>query len=225
MADASYDFGVSSIFGTLTGWLPQGNATITKAKDRASVDNGMGDEAASKLHNGRTEVSQSFKGADPTVAPTVPPVIGGLMGGYLVTRIELGTTGTDVPTMTITGHQHDANAHGNDRRQATHGITVPAFGAKDFLGGTLSAVEVTSSKCVIEVQHVDVTGQSGEHAAGENYKGMLTVSQDYLGDATTEANLTASGWDVTPKTQTPQQANFETSSVTAVKAFALATPE
>ena len=225
MADKDIQWGSSSSFGTIAGFNPQGD-NYTSGYQRASSDDGNGDETASKLYDRRIDRNQTFKGASATTVGVIPPIIGAICGSVLLTRIEIKTSGTDFPTLSLTGHQHGSNAHANDRRQAAHGIVLAvAFGAQDFLGSTYDGddVELVESTAVISVQHKDEPGQNGEHATGQNYKGMIEVTQEYLGDGEDKA-LVGTGWDkVSVDVKDDPQGNQHTT-IHAQKAFSLSAP-
>lgn len=225
MADMDIQWGSTSSFGSIAGFNPQTD-NYSSGYQRASSDDGNGDESASKLFDRRIDRSQAFVGASATTVGTIPPIIGCICGSVLLTRIEIKTSGTNFPTLNLTGHQHATNPHANDRRQAAHGIVLSvAFGAQDFLGSTYDGddVELVESTAVISIQHKDEPGQFGEHAVGQNYKGMIEVTQEYLGDGE-DKPLVASGWDkVTIDVKDDPQGNQHTT-IHAQKAFSLSTP-
>lgn len=224
MADLEIEFGSPSIFGTIAGFVPNDASGISANWDRAVAYGQMGDEAASKLYNAIYERNQTFKNASATTPGTVPPTIGALLGDALLTSIEIRTTATDFPTMALTGHQHPSHPHANDRRQAAHGIALTvAFGAQNFLGDD-SGLELQSSTCRIVVDHVDEPGQTGDHAAGQNYNGRIELTQEYLGMYADEGDFESTGWDIQSIVpgKTPQ--GFAKTTVTAIKPLTLSTP-
>lgn len=227
MADKAYEFGArQSPFGAQTGWNIGDNSTTTN-RSRAASTNGMLDETGSKLYDERYDSTCKYTQTDPENIGTIPPVIGALVGGALLTEITIETTATDVPHMTLTGHQHDQNPHINDRRQAAHGITLDrAFGTTDFLKPP-SAIpgEVIKSTCKISVQHVDEPGKTGDHADGDNYNGKINVTQEYLGDVSgLDPAIDDGTWDITSIVPTKVSGGVIKTTVTAEKAFALAWP-
>jgi hypothetical protein len=221
MADMGIQFGTGSQFGTLTGWAAQ-SPTITVAEQRANALGEAGDEVAFKLYDKRTDVSQEFVASNAATAPTVPANIGDLLGGNIVTGISISTSATDFVKMTLTGHNHDANAHAA-LRKVEHGISLSkAFGAIDFLGGTAgSAATVESSTCDISCQHEDIQTEDGAHAAGQNYDARIQVTVTWNGVPTTVA---ASGWSVTSVETKPNPQGFLQTTVTAEKALTLPAP-
>lgn len=228
MADLEIDFGSPSIFGTITGFVPNDAQGQSVSDSRAVAYGQYGDEAASKLYDTMFEYSQTFKNASATTPGTVPATIGALLGSgsntVLLTSIEIRTQATDFPTIALAGHQHGTHPHANDRRQAAHGIALSvAFGAQNFLGDN-SGLELQSSTCRIVVDHVDEPGQNGAHAAGQNYNGRIELTQEYLGGENGHGAFDSTGWDVisiVPGT-TPQ--GFAKTTVTAIKPLTLSTP-
>ena len=211
----------------MTGWNC-GDYTRTESASRNASTDGMLDETGSKMYDHRYDYSQKYTGTDPTVVPTVPAIIGAVLEYKLLTEITLETSATDVPHMTLVGHNHQENEHVDDRRQAAHGITLArAFGATDFLGAPAGLPgEVVKSTCKISVQHVDEPGGVGEHASGDNYKGKINVTQEYLGDVSGGDPIVHDGtWDILTIVPTKVSGGVVKTTVTAEKAFPLAYPE
>jgi hypothetical protein len=218
---ASIQFGVSaSPFGAPSGWVPRGPA-ISVVKDRANVLNGTGNEAASVLHNERTEVTQDFEPASSTAAPTVPPTIGALLGDVILTGIAISTSATGFITMTLTGHQHAINPHGNDLQQVAHGISLSkSFGSIDFFGATGGAnSDVESSSITIACQHIDVQNGDGNQLVGENFDARISGSTTWHGVPSTNVS---GDWDVTNVETTENNTGFIQTTITAEKPLTLA---
>lgn len=220
MAEASINFGTSSKFGTLTGWAAQ-DANPATSTQLARTLNETGDEAASQLFDTKTDITQTFKAAV-AGAVTLPAAIGALLGGYILTGINISTTWNDFATIVLSGHNHAVNPHANTLRQAAHGITLTAgFGATAFLGATAGPAVLQSSTCNITIQHVDKNGATGDHAAGQNYDCVITVTETWQGTPTTNAG---SGWKVTNVTAPESNTDLVGTVVTAQKSIALALP-
>lgn len=211
------DFGSAQPFGTLTGWNYT-SATITTDKQRANALDHIGNEAASNLYDETTNVTASLV-ASSSSAPTIPPSIGAKVGDYILTSIQVNTTRGEAATMTLTGHNHTANAHTGSEKSVAHGITLAGgFGSKDFMAGTAgSNASVKSGSITIECQHADETDGSGSHLVGENYTPMLTAETEWVGVPSAAAE---SGWDVTSKPNPTENAGFETTTVSGTKALA-----
>jgi len=222
MAEATVGFGCTSIFGEQTGWNPQ-NYTKKTSKQRARSLGGTGNETGSKLYDEKTDASQNFEAATVT-APTVAEIIGALVGGYILTAINLVTSATAMATMALTGHNHGSNAHANTLMQAAHGVTLDSgFGAQDFLEGTAGDnAEVESGNLTIALQHRDkVGGNAGAHFIGQNYDCMMTATVTWIG---TPSAVSDGTWGVTESDETTGNTEDEKHTYTGTKSVALAPP-
>lgn len=217
MADKAITFGAGTAgFGAQTGWAlqePSGN----NQKDRAVVLDNVGTEVRSQLYNDRTEYSSNYiQSAD---SATVPAAVGAVINSILCTSIELGTTGEGFKTMTLSGHQHAANAHTSGMTTFTHGITVgAAFGASSFIGGadTAGNAAVQSSNLTISCEHTDINDANGGHLSGQNYGGKMEGSSTWAGTLTTNAD---SGWDVTGNESKQSNTGFLETTISAAKSL------
>ena len=193
MAEPTITFGAAQSFGALTGWAEQSSDSGV-AQDRAFTLGAAGDELVSKVSNTRTEVSTPYK-ADDDGAVAPPANIGAVVNSIVLTQIQINTTKNDFATMTLTGHNHAANAHADaTTKQIAHGITLAAgFGAEDFLGGTAGDnADVDSSSITISVQHTDIEDADNAHLTGQNYNGKITAETVWNGVPTTAVGA---GWD------------------------------
>ncbi len=211
MPEPTITFGAAQSFGALTGWGEQSTSSDVM-KDRAAALDNVGNEAASKVFNQRTEVSATYK-AQSTSAPTVPAAIGALVNSLIATSIALTTSQSDFAQMVLGGHNHAANAHTSSPalRTGTHGVTLSlGFGATDFLGGTAgSNASVMSSTCTITCQHADEMDNDGDHQVGQNYTATLDATVTWLGVPTTA--IGGAGWDnVSVRTETNNQGFLQT---------------
>jgi hypothetical protein len=223
MAEPTITFGTTSLFGTVTGW-EAGNSSISATLQRANALASKGNEVASALFGDATNATQEFATASGTVAPTIPATLGKLCGGYVLTGISITTSATDFVKMSLTGHNHTENAHADTLQQGAHSITLSsAFGAVDWFSNTLGDNAcVDSSSISITCQHRDVNcGTDGDHFIGENYNGHISATVTYHG---VPSDLSSTGWDVTSTDTTGENTGFAKTTVTAEKAFALATP-
>ena len=210
-------FGSEQPFGALTGWNYT-SASVTVEKKRANALDEIGNEDASQLYDEMTNVTASFVAAS-TTAPTIPPSIGAVLNGYIVTSIQVTTDREAFATMTLTGHNHAANAHSGSEKSVAHNLTLASgFGAKDFMAGTAgSNASIKSGTVTIECQHADETDSSGGHLVGENYTPMITAETEWVGVPSAAAE---SGWYVTSKPNPTSNTAFETYSVSGTKALA-----
>ena len=219
MAEPAITFGAAASFGTVAGWAEQSSAP-SLVKDRASALGATGNEAASVLHNERTEVSTPYKATLAASSPTIPAVIGAVVNSILLTGISVSTTSGDFASMTLTGHQHTTNPH-TAEPTCTHGYAVTVgFGAQDFLGGTASAnSDVDSSTLNITCQHIDVLGAAGDHLCGQNFNAMVEAETVWNGVPTTGAKA---GWDKGSTETRTTNTGFLQTIVRGTKALVLA---
>ncbi len=215
MADKVIQFGATSPFGNFTGWEPQG-ATVEENKSRATALNDKGDEISASLYDTKTEVSCKYICNSDT--NTIPSEIGSVLEGYVLTSISIETSADAYATMTLTGHKHSQNSH-ETLRKAQHGITLTkAFGVVDFTGDSEGTNDSPiSSSVTISCEHVDQIDKDGNHLVGENYGGKIEVKTTYLGDHT----VTATGFDVTVKSNVDENTGFFKKEVTAIKKLQL----
>jgi len=216
MTDKANVFGSGTNgFGALTGWALQ-EPSDNLQKDRANALDNLGNEAASKLFNTRTETTSTYKAVADSAA--IPTAVGAMVNGIHLTQIEVSTTQEDFATMTLTGHQHDNNAHDSATGQSfTHGITLTtAFGATSFIGGadTTSAAAVQSGSITIATDHVDVNDAVGEHLSGKTHNGRMEGNTVWTGALTANAD---SGWDVTSVETAFSNQGFQQTTVSATQ--------
>lgn len=220
MAEPTITFGASNGFGSFAGWdLVSDSAT--QVDDRATTLDADGNEAASTTYNGRIEYTSTYRCNNNT--NTVPATIGALENSRVLTQIQIKTSNTDYAEMTLTGHQHDANAHADTLHQAAHSITVSAaFGAQDFLGGTAGDnAAVASGEVTIAVEHDDIEGATGGHLIGENYHGTIKATTTWSGVPTTAVGA---GWDTTSVESPVSNTGFAQTVAAAEKGLDLAAP-
>lgn len=222
MPEPSLYFGTNSKFGTLSGWAAQDGAPSTN-KQLARVLGEMGDEAASALYDEKTEVSQNFTATSPTSAIPAALKIGAVIGGNVVTGIHIQTVWNDYAKLSLTGHNHAANPHTDTLRQASVDSLALAsgWGATEFLGATAGDAVLQSSDANIVCQHVDINGASGDHANGQNYDCVVTVTETWYGIPTVAAG---SGWKVTSIVKNEKNTDYVSVTVTAQKSLTLAAP-
>jgi hypothetical protein len=233
MADATINFGASD---TATFNLSDsintdyGNALFicqsSSDDDQASyatVSSVNGDELQrSAGFDNKNEVSATYKWNSTSGLGSALPKVGAIQGSAVVTSINVDSTNDDFPTITISGHLHDTNSHDTvANTPATFSwpsstpdvvsVITGAFGAYDFLVVSdtgSSGAAVASSSVTFECDHEDVNGALGEHLAGENYNGRLSVSQTCNGQP--DAVDTASNWNITSDNASRENTGFET---------------
>lgn len=222
MSEPVIQFGVTpaNTFGSVAGWKMQ-RAGKTSNKDRDQALGETGNEEASALFAAKDDYTANLKCVSNT--NTVPENIGALVGNSVLTSIAIATNNKSHASMDLSGHNHPANAHADTLQQAAHGITVEKkFGAIDFMGGTgAEGSALVSGNITIACQHEDVEDDAGAHLIGENYNCLITAVTVWTGRVTTPA---VAGWDVTVQEVPEANTGHITTTVTGVKALALATP-
>ena len=165
---------------------------------------------------------------DPSV-PTVPATLGALVNTIILTSINLVTVPNDFVTMTLTGHQHAANAHDGTAREIAHGISLASgFGVADFFTEVLGAVaSKQSSSVTIVCDHIDVLTETGGQFVGENFNARIEGDIVYAGLPTTIAGsevFLTGGWDVTSRSNVLELSNtaFKLTTASLVKRLTLA---
>lgn len=216
-------FGAAQSFGTLLNWKEQ-SSSPTVTSDRARVLDKDGNQAVSKLHNERTEVTCNYEAGANTGVAILPAEIGALQNALIVTGISVGTNATGHATLTLTGHNHTDNAHSASAvlKKVAHGISsTVGFGAVDFLGGTAGTnADIASSTLDITCEHKDIEAANGNHLRGDNYDAQITSTTVWNGVPSSPAN--ASVWDkITVATNTTNTGHLQTT-VTGIKALTLA---
>ena len=222
MAEPTITFGATCAAGALAGWNYQSSSSNV-VSDRAKALDASGNEAASNLHNERTEITDNYEASAVSGVAVLPATIGALVGTGIVTGIDVSTSATAFATLAVTSHNHTDNAHANTLVQVAHGIAdTVGFGAVDFLGGTAgSNASPESSTLSITCQHNDIVDKDGNHLIGENFDAMIVATTVWSGVPTTAVGA---GWDVTSVETTDENTGFEKTTVTATKKLTLAAP-
>lgn len=222
----NHDFGTNSQFGTLTGWIAQ-DASISTTNQLARVldTDGNGLANGQQLFDEKTEVTQNFT-AGSTSADLPSLYIGGKHGDNIVTSITINTTWNDFAKISLTGHQHTENPHGNTLAKADIGGAgfpdgLNAFGATDFMDIEEGDAILQSSSMTITCQHVDHNEPDGDHAIGENYDCVVTVTETFHGEPDDDGN---SEWKITNKSFNESNTDFVTYTITAQKPVTLTIP-
>lgn len=220
MSDPAVTFGANQLFSTLTDFVHK-NTEIAVKKERVGTNDEDGDEVISKLFNEMTEARADLEARVYASGPAIPSQIGALLATYMVTELTISTERKQPVKMSLDSHNHTANPHIDDRKKATHGITLSkGFGAIDFLGATAgAAATLKSSRIRIYCSHKDEEDQDGDHYVGENHTAMIEVEEIWCGVPTTAVG---SGWDNPEAVTTRDSEGFLETRVTAIKAVVMA---
>lgn len=219
MPAAVISYGAAASFGSQAGWAEQSSESNV-VSDRSVAVNAKGDEVASDVHNERTEVSTPYQAQDDDSA--IPTVLGAIVNSLDLTSIAVQTKAGEYATMTLTGHNHAANAH-TACRSCTHGITLSAsLGGVDFFGGTAGDnASVESSSLTISCEHTDIVDKDGDHLVGENRNGKAECEVVWNG---VPSDVGGTGWDkLTTRTRTSNTGFLQTV-VTGVKKLTMSEP-
>lgn len=219
MADKAVTYGASAIFGAITGWKYVGGSSdqnhgIAEAHDE------LGNVAAHSQIDEILPRSASLECVDDT--NTVPATIGAIVNSIDLTGITINLRNKDKATMSLTGHNHTANAHSSLNCLA-HGMSVSsAFGAEDVLGGTPGTTATVESATInITCEHMDEPDEGGkDHFAGQNYNGKVQVTQTWIGVPTTPFDDTI--WTGTAKQTTDKNDGLTRTVVNVTKYLILA---
>jgi hypothetical protein len=184
MADVAVTYGASAIFGAVTGWKYVGGSS-DQTHGIAEAHDELGNVAAHSQTDEMLPKSANLECYDDT--NTVPASIGAILNSIDLTGITINLNYKDKATMSLTGHNHTANAHAS-LNLAAHGMSVTtAFGANDVLGGTAGDVATVESASInITCEHMDEPDEGGvDHFAGQNFNGKVQVTQTWIGVPTT----------------------------------------
>lgn len=220
MTDKAVTFGAAqALFGSVAGWAYRSNSKNVQL-DRATAHDGINNEVNSNLSNERTEVSASLECQSNT--NTVPASLGALLGGYVLTQIQISTqAAANAPAeMSLSGHNHTANAHASVKTVA-HGIALAKqYGATDFMGGTAgdNASPIRGS-VTVQCDHTDEQDEDNDHFAGENQNPRIEAETEWLGVPSVAA---AAGWDVTVTTTVDERSGLKKTTVRGAKKLAFA---
>lgn len=222
MAEPTITFGAAASFGALTGWNEQSSSSSV-VSDRARTLDEAGNQAASNLHNERTEVTTNYEAAATSGVSVLPASIGALTNSLIVTGIDVSTSATGFASCTVTGHNHTDNAHTESPalESVAHAIaSTVGFGAVDFLGGTAGDnAAVESSTLSISCEHNDVVAEDGDHLVGENYDPKITATTVWNGVPTTAVGA---GWDNVSVVTETTNTGFLKTTATGEKALTFA---
>jgi hypothetical protein len=222
MADKAVPYGAAAIFGAVTGWKYVGPGSSSINKDLAEAKDELGNVAASNLINERIDKSANLECYDDT--NTVPANIGEVVNSIALTGISITLNKNAAARMTLTGHNHTANAH-TATNLAAHGIEISAaFGAEDLLGGTAGDnAAVESVQVNITCDHTDEADEGGEdHFCGQNHNAKIQVTQTWLGVPTTAFD--SATWQGTATETTDVNSGFTRTVVNVTKYLTLAAP-
>lgn len=213
----------TDIFSLGGDFVAQSSSTDDQ-QTRASAKGANGDEVAYKEHDGKTSVSCTYlyKAVSGSIVVTAL-YIGKVSGGYHIDQIQVAYSNNNWPIVTVTGHNHDANAHVDaDLVMIKPSLTLPAgFGVCPGLFANANAdSSCISANYTLSAEHTDINGCDGNHLVGDNHGGMETVQATYYGVPT----LTTTGWVLTSDAASDSNADFDQTSINATRAVTRTAP-
>ena len=202
------------------------SSTKTISQDHGEMLKANGDiQKYSFVFNVLTSYSTAYKFNADTGLGAALPNIGSVENGYMIDSISISTSPDNYPEITIAGHNHAENAHADDRVEYAipadiQSILTGAWGVYDFFNKSSATVCATSSSYTIQMTHVDVECQDGNHFVGNNVSGNEEASVTYVGNAATPTTL-ANGWVVDSTENGKQNQEMDSSTITASRPVAL----
>jgi len=147
------------------------------------------------------------------------PAVGEVSNAYIITGLEVSSSTGESPTITVTGHQHEEEAHTANNQYAVSAAMIAlmtgAVGAYDLGGLASSPTCVQSSTYTLGGNHVDAECAEGDHWVGQTIEGIETISVNYIGHISSTATI--ADWTVTNTTLDDSNDAFDLSSVSAEK--------
>ena len=222
MADVVISLGASDIFSLGAKFLAQ-TTSATVSQENSKMIKGNGDyQKISDVFNILTSVTATYKYTDITGLGEALPKVGNVVNAYLITSIAIATS-QEYPEITITGHQHAANAH-TDLGKNLYSIPADiialltgAWGVYDFFAKSSTLACATDSNYELSINHIDAEC-NGSHFVGQNIQGIEQATVNYVGTAATPA--TVSGWTVTSYDQPTSNVDFYKSTISAERVVA-----
>lgn len=230
MADAAITFGATDIFDLAalnTNFVAQSSSNDDQST-YATIVGADGDvDVRSSAFDEQNRVTGTYKWAATSGLNTELALnelrVGSVHNGYLIDSITFNTSNEDFVEIVIEGHNHDDNAHADTEHNEYSfpaGVVAQltgAFGGVDFFNNESSTIACQSSSYTLSAEHVDVNDCTGDHFAGETFKGIESATVDYVGD--TPSGATAGGmdaaWNVTSINASTGNEEFNTSTVSA----------
>ena len=187
----------------------------------AQAQGANGDNCANQLHGEMNVVTGNYiyTGATAfwpdTAGVVLMPRPGQIRNSWMITSVAIGYTQNNWPTVAVTGHNHDTNAHDTDLAVYSPSIALGAgFGCPDLLTNTAAATsQAVSESYTLAADHVEADNAVGDHFAGATLNGKETLSSEYVGTPT----LTDTGWYLTSSPAGDSNTEFDTTSVSYEK--------
>jgi len=198
MADKVVDLGGSDLFslGATFGTTRSESLTV---KDLQENTDGINDSFCSSMTNERTEYTQdaNYCNATPDIDGDLADLLaafGQVANSKAPTELTVTFEAGKHATVSITGHNHAANAHTALRNcdasgiiPASSGLGVPAFFAD--AGTNSSPIRATFR---VSCDHIDEQDTADGHWVGQSTHFRVDVEAEYIGTP----SLTTTDWNV-----------------------------
>jgi len=204
-------------------WVPL-DSNSNPTGTRVNQPGADGDEIATKLIDGKSEITQNFVCKEETGNLTIPSA-GLVYNGYLLTQIRLTYDRQGWPKLAVTCHNHDDAAHAADvLPYFVCSLIFPAqFGIPAM--GTLGAVAGAASlEYELSCEHVDELDGVGDHLCGTNYNGQEKITLGFTGTPTTPLT-DSTGWALVSAPDGASNTAFDTKSYSYEKKITRTNPE
>lgn len=188
MADATVTFTASDLFSLGSNFIAQSSNDVD-TNSYAQINKADGDNnSESNAFDLRNEYTCVYRWSAATGLGAALPDVGSVTGTKLVTQVQIDMSNDDFPTITITGHQHDAATHTSQNvyalPSAMQTLITGAFGAYDIFVKDSSTAACQSETLTFSAEHIDALDCSGAHFAGHTFRGMMTGSATHVGAVT-----------------------------------------
>jgi len=224
MADKSVDMQATDLFSLGANFDAQ-SSSDSDMQDFASVADANGDVGGgceSAGENDRNEYScpYGYCGSDiVTDLGTVLTTFGEVVDSKALTELTVNFRLDAYPELTLTGHQHDNNAH-TALDNADVSSVIPAstggVGCPDIWTNADTDSSPISVTVRFSLEHVDRNDADNQHWVGANKNFRVDVTAEYIGTP----SLTTTGWKVDSVVSNDSNAEMDTTVYTAHKFFA-----
>jgi len=224
MADKSVDMQATDQFAMSANFEEQ-SSTNNDLQDYATVQDADGDvaggceDAGSNKRNEYTSV-YGYCGTDiVTDFGTFLTTFGEVQDSKAVTEIQVVFRLDAYPEVTVTGHNHDNNAHTALDDADLSGV-IPAstggIGCPDIWANADGDSDPTNVTVRFSLEHVDANDSDNEHWVGANKNFRVDVTAEYIGTP----SLTTTNWKVDSSQATDSNSEFDGTTVAAHRFYA-----
>jgi len=223
-------FQASDLFALGANFHEQSSSSIDM-DDRANIMDKDGNVECETMVNGRVEYTNEFAycNASPDIKTDLSTQLtqfGDVFDSKKMTQMTVTFTAGAYATVSITGHQHDDNAHTSAVADGYADVSAAlpsgaGFGVPTLTGQTLgNDAQPQSLTITFSCNHVDREGGDGTHFVGKNITVLAELTEEFVG---TPDTATATGWTTDTKGPSDQNQDFDTYTYTAHRYFDLAT--